>query len=245
MVFDPRLVRSFALGCLLVPALCFAWPVDVFVDLEVGGDEFKKLSAISWAQSEDLGIVTVEVMPSGEILLTGKGPGRALILLYAEGKFAVWRARVSPKGERVKAVEGAAELIAARGACPGLRVEDGTLFATIKDERCRAALLALFQTDAFKGAELDLTFELAALQAQIAAIEKALRGTGARDLAVSSRGAGLVMTGAASVAQHRLVLWALFKNSAGRVPLDDRIEVDEGVHPHPDPLPVQGEGRKP
>lgn len=214
-------------ACALWAAPALAWPVDVLVDLPAGSDEIRKLSAVSWVQSEDASIADAEVLPSGELLLTGKAPGRTLVLLYAEGKFAVWRVRVSAKGEAVRKDDGASQLTAAKAACPGLTTDGTTLTAAIKDDRCRTALLALFQTDAFKAADLDLTFELAALQAQIAAIEKALKPIGIDDLKVSSRGAGLVVEGKATPAQKRSALWALFKNSVGRVPFDDRIEEKE------------------
>src|SRR4051812_42481914 len=76
-------------ACLMWAAPAHAWPVDVLVDLSAGSDEIRKLSAVSWAQSDDEAIAVAEVLPTGELLLTGKSPGRALVLLYAEGKFAV------------------------------------------------------------------------------------------------------------------------------------------------------------
>lgn len=218
------MLRAVLIAAALLPSLAFAWPVDVTADLVAGKDEIRKLAALSWAEVEDPKVATVEVLPSGELLLTGKAPGRTLALLYAEGKFAVWRLRVSKAGEPVKAVDGAAELEAAKKACPGLTVREGTLSATIKDERCRKALLDLFQTDAFEARELELTFDLAALQAQLGAVEKGLAAAGVDGLSLHYSGAGVVLEGRADEAHHRTALWTLFKSSAGRVPVEDDIQ---------------------
>lgn len=197
-----------------------AWPADVYVDLQSGKEEFRKLTAIAWAEVEDPEIAQAEVLPSGELLLTGRAPGRTLVLLYAEGKFAVWRVRVGKEGERAVVVSGDVELEAAKKACRKLEVAKEALAVVVPDEACRKALVALFQTDRFSARDLELTFELPALQGQLAEIQK---GLGAAK--VSYRGAGLVLEGRFSPEEHRKVLWELFRRSAGRVPLDDRSEV--------------------
>ncbi|MBX5482122.1 MAG: hypothetical protein IRZ16_09845 [Myxococcaceae bacterium] len=227
MIRGWNLARLFALCA--VPALCapapaFAWPVDVIVDLEADAVSIRKLTALGWAESDNPAVVEAERLPSGELLLTAKGPGRALVLLYAEGKFAVWRVRVAPKGGAVKREDGTAELEAAKAACPKLEATSDSLTAHIADERCRSALLSLFQTDAYEARQLELTFEVPVLQAQLAAIDEALRPLGVDGLKLSSRGAGLVVEGTATPEQKRKALWAIFKNSVGRVPFDDRLE---------------------
>ena len=66
-------------------------------------------------------------------------------------------------------------------------------------------------------------------------------------------GAGVVLEGKLSAAQHRRALWELFRRSLGRVPLEDRVEVkapepveapDAGVAAEP-PVPVEVGPRKP
>ncbi|MHB8873872.1 MAG: pilus assembly protein N-terminal domain-containing protein [Myxococcaceae bacterium] len=219
-----------ALLTLSAPAL--AWPVDVTVDVEAGGEKFERPSALSWVEVEDAKIATAEVLESGELLLSGISPGRTLLLLYAEGKFAVWRLRVSAKGEKPRPVPGDEALSSAKKACPGLATHPGSgdaaLVGTIKDERCRKALLTLFQTDAFHAKELDLTFELGALQAQLISVQAGLKAEGLGRLESRYFGAGLVLEGKVSEAEHRKALWELFRRSAARVALEDKLEVTKG-----------------
>jgi hypothetical protein len=220
------------LGGVLLAALLFlpvsarAWPVDQAFFVESGADRFHKLTAVDWVDVEDPTVATVEVLPgSSELLMTGKRPGRTLLLLYAEGKFAVWRLTVTEPGARPVS-EAAPELLAgARKACPGLQVTEGaerSLVATVKDTACRKALLALFQKDAWLARELELTFELPVLQEQLSALEPALAELG---LEARYSGAGIVLQGTATPETHRRALWALFRQSVGRVPLEDRATV--------------------
>lgn len=212
---------------LLLPASALAWPVDLVFSLENGTERFHKLSAVEWIEVEDPSVATVEVLPgSNELLVTGLRPGRTLLLLYAEGKFGVWRLAVTAKGARAVPETAPEQLAAAKKACPGFQVNEGTersLAVTVKDSACRKALLALFQTDAWLGRELDLTFELPVLQEQLS-----LLNTGLKELGLEARysGAGLVLQGKASPQNHRRALWELFRQSVGRVPLEDRVQLD-------------------
>src|SRR6185436_2033230 len=105
--------------------------------------------------------------------------------------------------------DGADAVGAAEKLCPGARLEEKTFTASGKDGKCRQALRALFQTDAFTSHELDLTFEVPPLQAQ-------LQGFGLpKALTAKYSGAGLVLSGSASAAEHRQALWTVFKKSAG------------------------------
>ena len=149
---------------LLLPRSALAWPVDLVFPLEAGTDRFHKLSAVEWVEVEDPSVATAEVLPgSNELLVTGMRPGRTLLLLYAEGKFGVWRMAVTAKGART-APEHRARAAGRRAEglsrAPGERGAERSLVATVKDSACRKALLALFQTDAWLARELDLTFEL-------------------------------------------------------------------------------------
>lgn len=206
--------------CLCATTAGWAWPVDVYVDLQAGKEEFRRLTAVSWVDVEDPSIADAEVLPSGELLLTGRAPGRTLVLLYAEGKFAVWRVRVAAAPR-----DGEAELALVTKACRKLQVEKAQLAAVVANDACRKALVALFQTDRFSARDVELTFELPALQAQLAEIQKALREKDLKAAQVSYRGAGVVLEGRLSPEEHRRALWALFRRSAGRVPLEDRSEV--------------------
>ncbi len=202
----------------LAISLVLAWPVDVIQDVEPGKEKFVKLGAIEWAETEDSSIATAEVMEAGELLLTGLKPGRTHVLLYAEGRFAVWRVRVGGKPDP-------GDPAAVKKACPDAKLtpdEDTKLTATVATDACWKALYALFQTDAFDARSLDLTFDGKVLQQQLKGIQSALPKT----VASKYVGAGLVIEGqVASVAEHKKVLWTLFKKSVGRVALDDRLEV--------------------
>jgi Pilus formation protein N terminal region len=212
---------------LLRPGPALAWPVDLSVDVEAGRERFHKLAAIEWVEVEDAGVASAELLPgSNELLLSGKRPGQTRVLLYAEGTFAVWQLRVRAAGERPVPPDLAAPLAGARGACPGLEVGQGSepfLRARVRDAACREALLALVRTGAFHARDLELTFDVAALQGQLAQLAPALLAQG---LTASYRGAGLVLSGTADAAAHRRALWALFHGSLGRVALEDRVHVE-------------------
>ncbi len=227
-----------AAAVLLLPLAARAWPVDQAFSLERGKDRFHKLTAVEWVEVEDPTVATAEVMPgSSELLLTGLRPGRTLMLLYAEGKFAVWRLTVTAPGERPPPKASPELLAAARKACPGLQVQEGAeppFVATVKDTACRKALLALFQEDRWLARELELTFEVAALQEQLSAMTPGLEALG---LKARYSGAGIILEGKARPEAHRRALWELFRQSVGRVPLEDRVEIeappeqDAGVPP--------------
>lgn len=234
---------------MLVPTPALAWPVDQTLSVERGADRFHKLSVVDWVEVEDPSVATVEVLAgSNELLMTGLKPGRTLVLLYAEGKFAVWRLTVTEPGAKAVPDSPEVALAATRKACPGLRVQEGAermLEAPVKDSACRAALLELLKTDAFLARELELTFELAVLQEQLAEVSSAIKPLG---LEVRYSGAGVVLQGAGTPETHRKALWALFRLSAGRVPLEDRVKLPappaasdagtpEPVTPGPAPKP--------
>ncbi|ATB36486.1 hypothetical protein CYFUS_001901 [Cystobacter fuscus] len=219
-----------------------AWPVDLVMNLEAGNERFHKLTVVDWVEVEDPSIATAEIFQeSKELMLTGVKPGRTLLLLYAGGKFAVWRLVVGAPGKPVEAEPVTGPLEAARKACPGLKATEGaerSLTAEVKDARCREALRAVLKTDAYLARELDLTFELALLQEQLASLSPALKALG---LEASYRGAGLLLKGSTTPEGHRQALWELFRQSVGRVPLEDRVEVkrpapsDAGTPPPPTP----------
>ncbi|HEX5750209.1 MAG TPA: pilus assembly protein N-terminal domain-containing protein [Archangium sp.] len=221
---------AFLAALLLAPLRASAWPVDLVMALEPGKERFHKLSVVDFVEVEDPSIATAEVLEgSNELLLTGLKPGRTLLLLYAEGKFAVWRLVVGSPPEPLPATEPL--VAAARKACPGLQVAQGAergLTAGVKDSRCREALRALLKTDAYLARELELTFELPLLQEQLTSLTPVLKGLG---LGVSYRGAGLVLEGSTTPEGHRKALWELFRQSVGRVPLEDRVTVQRPARP--------------
>ncbi len=201
-----------------------AWPVDWVHDVPVGKEKFVRLPRLDWAQVEDPGVATVEWLDgSQELLVTGLKPGRTLVLLGAEGRVAVWRVRVG-----TAPVLEPATFAAAQKACPGLEstpLEDVKLKVHLRGEGCRGALLALLETDAFEARHLELTFEASVLQGQLKRLIDGLKGRSRSPVAARYVGAGLVLEGAVTEAEHRQVLWEVFRQTVGPIALDDRLEV--------------------
>lgn len=211
------------LGASLWPAGAQAWPVDVYTDVRVGEERFERLAAVQWAEVEDPTIAEAEVLPSGELLITGKAKGRTLLLLYAEGKFAVWRVRVG-----TPPTEGEALLAAARRACgPAMKIDGTELTAPVATEGCRLALRTALEADTFRGRDLELVFDMETFQSQLKDIQQGLAEAGVKGVTARYHGAGLVLEGKVTRAERRKALWAVFKRSVGRVPLQDRLELTD------------------
>lgn len=211
----------FAVLLLVVSSPAFAWPVDVTQELEPKKEKFVRLSSLDWFEVEDPKVVSVEFLAdSDEILFTPLKPGSTLVLMYAEKKFAVWRLRVGPKTSN-----DGGTLSAALKACPKLSHHPDAydkLSGEVSDEKCRLALLPLLATDTFVGKELDFTFPIEVLQSQLKTINAALSKT---KISARYEGASLVLTGSTDAAGQRKALWEVFRRSAGRVAMDDQVEV--------------------
>ncbi|MCY1031691.1 pilus assembly protein N-terminal domain-containing protein [Corallococcus sp. BB11-1] len=216
---------------LLAPTAALAWPVDQALTLEPGKETFQKLTAVDWAEVEDPAVASAEALSgSGELLLTAHKPGVTQMLLYAEGRFAVWRLAVGP----TELENFAPQLAAAKKACPDLKATQGvdkSLTVTVKDTACRKALRELLRTEAYLARELDLTFDMPQLQAQLEDFTAGMPP----GLTVRYSGAGLVLTGKTDRAGHRKALWVLFNRAVGRVPLEDRTEVEAPPKPESPP----------
>ena len=210
-----------------------AWPVNARFDLKVGEEKFQKLTPDAWVEVEAPAIATAELFETAEVMLTGKAPGSTLVLVHAEDKVMVWRVVVrAPSDRTAPAPEDLTT--PAKKACRDLKVESGELTTTIRDEACRQALLALFSSDRapFLARDLDLTFDVAALQSQLRVIQAGLSKVAPEVKAVYV-GAGLRLSGRATAAQHRRAFWEVFRASVGRLALEDRIEriKEEGKAP--------------
>lgn len=209
-------------------ASALAWPVDWIHDVEAGREKFVKLPRLDWFEVEDPKVLAVEWEPeSNELLLVGLKAGRTTVLLGADGKVAAWRVRVG-----TPPLTDDAAFKASQKACPGLKVtplEDVKLTATVKDDACRRALLALFQTDAFEARFIELTFDEKVLQGQLRSVEEGLRPVVKNRVKARYVGAGLVLEGPVTVAEHRRVLRVVLERTLGRFALDDRLELPEPV----------------
>ena len=219
------------LFAVLLPATALAWPVDGYIDVPAGGDTLVKFGALDGALVEDPSVAEVEVMAdSGELLVTGKKPGRTLVQLFAQGRAAVWRVRVGGKPE-----EGGPRLAAATRACPDLKLTAAReLSATLGTTACRDALLALFEQDDVVAKDLELTFEVKVLQAQLADLQRAVAAARA-EVKLRYEGAGLILEGKLDEPARRRALLAIFKKAAGRVALNERLDItaapDAGAPP--------------
>ena len=217
-----RVMSKAALAALLLPAAAMAWPVDGFIDVPVGSEKFVKFGALDGAHIEDPSIADVEVLSdSGELLVTAKKPGRTLVQLSAQGRFAVWRLRVG--GEPL---DETAVWDAARKACKGLKAEPLELEAEVAGEPCRGALLKGLAQDRYLPRVTALTLDVKVAQAQLADFQAAMA---AAKLPVKLRyeGAGLVLEGNVSADARRRAYFELFKKSLGRLAITDRLVVPE------------------
>lgn len=207
-----------------------AWPVNARFELAVGEEKFQKLTPDAWLEVESPAVATAELFETAEVMLTGKSPGSTLVLVHAEGKVMAWRVVVRAPNDHARSDPPLAAAVApVSKACRQVKVEGKELTATIRDEPCRQALLALLSgdRDLFLARDLDLTFELAALQAQLRAVQAGIARVAPEVQAVYV-GAGLRLTGKATAAQRRRAYWEIFRASAGRLALEDRIQVAEG-----------------
>ncbi len=222
----PALPRFLLLSLCVVALPAAAWPVDWIHDVEVGKEKFVKLPQVDWFEVDDPKVVSLEWVPeSNELLIFGLTPGRATVLLGANGKVAAWRVRVG-----TAPVVNEVLNVAAKKACPDLKLtplEEVKLTVTVQDESCRKAMLALFQTDALEARHLDLTFEGKVLQTQLKAVQEGLLLTTKGRVKARYVGAGLVLDGPVTVAEHRKLLWETLRRTLGRFALDDQTEEPE------------------
>jgi hypothetical protein len=225
MVRARRIAAVVVAASVAAAAPASAWPVNARFELTVGEEKFQRLTPDAWLEVERPEVATAELFETAEVMLTGKAPGSTLVLVHAEDKVMVWRVVVRAPSER-PAPAAAADLAApAKKACRDVKVEGSELTATIRDEACRQALLSLFSSerDPFLARDLDLTFDVTALQAQLKAVQAGL-AKAAPDVRAVYVGAGLRLTGRATAAQRRRAYWEIFRASAGRLALEDRIE---------------------
>lgn len=225
---SPR--RLFALAALLLSAPAAAWPVDLFVDVAPREETFVRFEGVEWVEVLDPKVATAEAFPSGEVLVSGgEQAAETLVMIYGQGRFSVWKVRVARPAER-KAPQAEPSQVLQR--CPKPVLEPGRVVARVDSEPCRLALRTFLEQGAVRADQTDLTFELTALQGQLRDLEaglEALKLSGKVQLRYL--GAGLVLEGAVSQEEHRRLLWELFRRSAGRAALEDRLTLPEPARP--------------
>lgn len=195
-----------------------AWPVDASVDVAPGVEKFVRVGDAAWVDVVDPSVVDAELFPSGELMLTPKREGETLVGLMAQGAFRVLRVRVRRPGATPPVLSEALKK-QVTAVCPGAVLAASSLKAKVPDARCRTALLAVLRDGPWTAGELELEFDVAALQDQLSDLTRAI-GPAVR---AYYRGAGLVLEGTVTPEEHRRVLWEVFRRSAGRLALEDRL----------------------
>jgi Flp pilus assembly secretin CpaC len=220
----------FAGLALLAPALAFASPPHAVVEVKPGDVTFQRLYDVRALASIDPSIATAELMPSQEVLITGKKPGTTEVVALVNGKVVGLRVHVRAPGTLLPD-EGAARLAAVEKACPQHRLlgegADQQLGATPTAGACRAALFALFATDKFLVKQIAIDFDQPSLQAQAAEVEAAVRAA-KLPVELHYQGATLVLKGSVTREQAAKLAVALYLHALGGVPLDDgELELEE------------------
>lgn len=212
-----------ALAAVLAPAMALAAPPHAVVEVRPGDSTFVRLYQVRALGVVDPAIATAELLPSEELLISGKKAGTTDVVALAGGKLVGIRVHVRVPGTRAEEL-GPARLEAAKKVCPVLRVvgegPDAQLGVTPAPAACRAALAALFQTDRFLTKQISVDFDPPALQAQLAELEPAVKAAGV-ELPLHYQGATLVLQGALGPAQASRLVVALYAHAVGGVPVDD------------------------
>lgn len=190
--------------------------------MPAGGDRYVRLPKLDWLEVDTPQVLDAEWFgATNELLLVGLKPGRALMLLGAEGKVALWSVRVGqPRTVDPALLKAAASPCKTLQPTPQLELK---LTVTVDSDACRRALLKLFQDDTFEARNIEVTFTQAQLQAQLKVLQEAVV---AAKLPVALRyvGAGLVVEGVVTAAQHRATLWLLVRHVVGRLVIDDQLQ---------------------
>lgn len=228
------LVRTWMLGWLW-PVVALGYPVESVLTLVPGQDRFVRVGeAATSVGVDDERVAKVELFPTGEALLTGAAPGRALVLVHEAGRLTAHRVVVA--GEAAGRGPAAAPGLEASGsggeelpgqvmkACPGLKLppkpkSGDAVEGEVQSDTCRQALLRLVASDAYAGVKMSLTFSLEALQAQLADLQRALARAGLPG-EVAYAGASLRLPKELSDAQRRRVLELAFSVTIGPVLVD-------------------------
>jgi hypothetical protein len=208
---------------LLMPALALAAPPHAVIEVKPGETTFVRLYEVRVLSVQDPEVATAELLPSEELLISGKKAGTTDVVALAGGKLVGIRVHVRAPGTRLDD-QGGARLEAARKRCPTLRVagegQDEELSVTPTPAACRTALIALFATDRFLTKQISIAFDPPALQAQLAELEPAVKAAGV-EAPLHYQGATLVLQGALTPAQAARLIVAVYSHAVGGVPLDD------------------------
>lgn len=211
----------------LAPALALGWPVDRTAELKLEETSFLKLGSLEFVEVDTPAVLSTEVLPTGELLLSAGKAGQTLLMTEVESKPTFWRVQVGVASVPPDSKLAEAALAKAQKACPGMKVRSELgqkhLQAAVQSDGCRRALRALLERDDILSANLDLTFDVPTLQAQLRDVGEGFSKV-APQVKARYLGAGLVLSGEVTPAEHRAVLWELFRRCIGRLALDDGLK---------------------
>lgn len=216
--------RLLAMLAVLAPLAAWATPPHAIVEVKPGATTFVRLYEVSAIASEDPSIATVERLPSQELLITGKKAGTTELAALCSGKIVGIRVHVRPQGAPPLS-DGQQELDAALKACPVHQLvgegKDQELGASPTTSGCRAALVALFDTDRFTMKQITVNFDETSLQAQIVELGQAVKAAGLTGISLHYQGATLVLSGTVTSAEAGKLAVALYTHAVGGLPIDD------------------------
>lgn len=211
----------------------YARPPLRLIDLQVGKDEFFRVGKGTLAVVDAPELLAFEVLPSDEILISPKAPGRALLFLMVDSRFEAVRVRVREVGGKPQELHASeAQLAAARKACPRLTIERGGQGASLDTEiptgACRTELLKLLETDDFLADRVSVMFSEEVIREQYLAISARAAKQGLdKVFQLAYLGVTLRIKGKATAAQKMALLQIAYEETPGRVLLDDQSELVE------------------
>lgn len=234
---DFIVLLAFSLLVALAPARSSARPPMRTLDLKVGNEQFFRIGVGVQAFADAPEVVGAETLPSNELLLTPKAPGRALVYLMGPGSFDAVRVRVREAGGRPpEAPSSEPREQAVRKACQNVEIEKAgegkTLSANVPTSACRKALLELFDSDDFQADRVSLIFSEEVIREQYGEIHAAVKEAGLDgDCQLAYLGPTLSIKGTMTTARKLELLKIVYRATPGRILLDDRTETAEVPKP--------------
>jgi hypothetical protein len=234
---DFVILLAFSLLVALAPASSLARPVTRTLDLVAGSEQFFRIGAGVLAFVDAPEVVGAEVLPSNELLLTPKAPGRALVYLMGPSTFDAVRVRVRESGGRLpEAPSSESREQAVRKTCQHVEFEKAgegkSLSANVPTSACRKALLELFDSDDFQADRVSLIFSEDVIREQYGEILAAVKAAGLEgDCQLAYLGPTLSIKGKMPPARKLELLKIVYHATPGRLLLDDRTETAEDPKP--------------
>lgn len=221
------------------PAQSLGRPAAANIAAAVGTEQFLKIAARE-VVIDNPSIATAELLPSKELLISTKAPGRALIYVVGEGVVNALRLRVHAPGDRPPARNATEDQKrAAKKSCPSYKEEPGPrgpdLSVDVVPGTCRAALLSLFDADDLLTPHVEVLHTPESLREQLDAILSAIRKLGLdKSVTAAYLGITLRLRGKVTAAQRLSLLSLFYDHSVGKSLFEDELEIvpDAGAPPN-------------